>query len=67
MTGDKPSITADTLEMSLLNQTDIRPALEDLSRWISQRGSIHDNIMAALRTLDTHAEAILIGIERLQA
>ena len=63
------AITADTLELLLLNQTAIRAALEELSLWVSQRGSthIHDNVMAALMTLDTHAEAILIGIERLRA
>ncbi|AHD15232.1 hypothetical protein C163_16280 [Pseudomonas sp. FGI182] len=63
------AITADTLELLLLNQTAIRAALEELSLWVSQRGSthIHDNVMAALMTLDTNTEAISIGIERLRA
>lgn len=66
---DKAAITADTLELLLLNQIAIRAALEELSLWISQRGSIHihDNVMTALMTLDNHAEAISIGIERLRA
>ncbi|WP_409310973.1 hypothetical protein [Pseudomonas putida] len=66
---ENAAITADTLELLLLNQTAIRAALEELSLWISQRGSIHihDNVMTALTTLDTHAEAITIGIERLRA
>ncbi|HDS1709454.1 hypothetical protein [Pseudomonas putida] len=66
---EKAAITADTLELMLLSQTAIRAALEELSLWVSQRGSvhIHDNVMAALMTLDTHAEAISIGIERLRA
>ena len=66
---EKASITADTLELLLLNQTAIRAALEELSLWVSQRGSIHihDNVMAALVTLDTHTEAISRGIERLRA
>ncbi|MND65269.1 hypothetical protein D3C76_528310 [compost metagenome] len=66
---EKAATTADTLELLLLNQTAIRAALEELSLWVSQRGSIHihDNVMAALKTLDTHAEAISIGIERLRA
>ena len=65
----KTAITADTLELLLLNQTAIRAALEELSLWVSQRGSthIHDNVMAALMSLDTHAEAIFTGIERLRA
>jgi len=66
---EKAAITADTLELLLLNQTAIRAALEELSLWVSQRGSIHihDNVMAALVTLDTHTEAVSIGIERLRA
>jgi hypothetical protein len=65
---EKAAITADTLELLLLNQTAIRAALEELSLWVSQRGSlhIHDNVMASLMTLDIHAEAISIGIERLR-
>ena len=65
---EKAAVTADTLELLLLNQTAIRAALEELSLWVSQRGSIHihDNVMVALMTLDTHAEAISIGIERLR-
>lgn len=66
---EKAAITADTLELLILNQTAIRAALEELSLWVSQRGSthIHDNVMAALMTLDTHAEAISTGIEHLRA
>ncbi|MEZ2724901.1 hypothetical protein ACBQ21_13015 [Pseudomonas putida] len=65
---EKALITADTLELLLLNQVAIRAALEELSLWISQRGSvhIHENVMVALASLDTHAEAISCGIERLR-
>lgn len=65
----KAAIAADTLELLLLNQTAIRAALEELSLWVSQRGSvhIHDNVMAALMTLDTHAEAISMGLEGLRS
>lgn len=66
---ERASITADTLELLLLNQVAIRAALEELSLWVSHRGSvhIHENVMAALATLDIHAEAISAGIERLRA
>jgi len=66
---EKAAIAADALELLLLNQTAIRAALEELSLWVSQRGSIHihDNVMAALMTLDTNAEAISIGLERLRS
>lgn len=36
----KAAITADTMELLLLNQTAIRGALEELSLWVSHRGSI---------------------------
>lgn len=65
---EKASVTADTLELLLLNQIAIRAALEELSLWVSHRGSvhIHENVMVALASLDTHAEAISSGIERLR-
>lgn len=66
---EKTSTTADTLELLLLNQVAIRAALEELSLWVSHRGSvnIHDNVMTVLKTLDVHAEAISSGIARLRA
>lgn len=65
---ENASTTADTLELLLLNQMALRAALEELSLWVSQRGSthIHDNIVVALATLDNHDEAITTGIERLR-
>lgn len=66
---DHASTTADTLELLLLNQAALRAAIEELSLWISHRGTIvsHNNVMAALETLDMHAEAISSGIARLRA
>lgn len=65
---DHKSVTADTLELLHLNQIAIRAALEEMSLWISQRGStnVHDNILSILHTLDTNAEAIASGIESLR-
>ena len=66
---DHKSITADTLELPHLNQIAIRAALEEMSLWISQRGStnVHDNILSILHTLHTNAEAIASGIESLRS
>lgn len=66
---EQASTTADTLELLLLNQHAIRAALEELSLWVSQRSSVvtHENVMAALATLDTHTEAISCGIDRLRS
>ncbi|MBA1196028.1 hypothetical protein G7011_02790 [Pseudomonas plecoglossicida] len=65
---EKSSITADTLELLVLNQIAIRAALEEVSLWVSHRGSvhIHETVMGALASLDTHAKAIASGIERLR-
>lgn len=66
---EKEAITADTLELLIINQTAIRAALEEVSLWVSLRGSahIHDNVMLALATLDMHSETICLGIERLRS
>lgn len=66
---EKAAIIADTLELLMMNQTALRAALEEVSLWVSQRGStqIHDNVLSALNTLDAHAEGISSGIERLRS
>ncbi|TFF50632.1 hypothetical protein C5609_17780 [Pseudomonas putida] len=66
---DKTAITADTIELLMMNQAAIRAALEELSLWISQRGSthIHHNVLTALRTLDTNAESISHGLAYLRS
>ncbi|MGT3072944.1 hypothetical protein [Pseudomonas putida] len=65
---DKAAATADALELLLMNQTALRAAIEELSTWIRQRGSVnvHDNAMVALQTLDTNADAIASVIEQLR-
>nr|WP_279153029.1 hypothetical protein [Pseudomonas mosselii] len=66
---NKAVVAADTLELLMMNQTAIRAALEELSLWISQRGSthIHDNVLTALKTLDTNAQSIEQGITHLRS
>jgi len=66
---DRSALTADTLELLLLNQQALRAGLEELSLWISQRGStnVHDNVLGALATMDTNAEGIASGIEALRS
>lgn len=66
---DRTAVTADTLELLLLNQQALRAGLEELSLWISQRGStnVHDNMLSILTTLDTNADAIGSGIESLRS
>lgn len=65
---EKSSIIADTLELLLLNQCATRAALEELSLWVSHRGSIHthENVMSAFANLDIHTDAITSAIELLR-
>ncbi|MEX5504616.1 hypothetical protein Q1J61_12525 [Pseudomonas putida] len=67
--NDHSLTTASTLELLLLNQEAIRAALEELSLWVSHRGSTatHDNVMTALATLDLNAEAISSALNRLRS
>ncbi|MFR0672718.1 hypothetical protein ACLUUI_00595 [Enterobacterales bacterium AW_CKDN230030176-1A_HGKHYDSX7] len=69
MDDDKATVAADTLELLMMNQTAIRAALEELSLWISQRGSthIHYNVLTAMRTLDANAESISRGLAYLRS
>lgn len=57
---DKGATAADAIELILLNQHAIRAAIEELSLWVSQRGSTttHDNVLTALQTIDINAEGI---------
>lgn len=57
---DKGAIAADAIELILLNQHAIRAAIEELSLWVSQRGSTitHDNVLAALEAIDINTEGI---------
>lgn len=69
MDEDKSAVAADTLELLMMNQTAIRAALEELSLWVSRRGStqVHDNVMTILQALDQNAEVITWGIESLRS
>jgi len=66
---DKNAATADALELLHMNQTALRAAIEEVSTWIRQRGSVnvHDNVIIALQVLDTNADAIASALERLRS
>lgn len=66
---DKIASSADALELLIMNQTALRAAIEEVSTWIRQRGSVntHDNVMIALQALDTNADAIATALERLRS
>lgn len=66
---DKAAATADALQLLMMNQTALRAAIEELSTWVRQRGSVnvHDNVMVALQALDLNADAIASAIEHLHS
>ena len=65
---DRDAAIANTLELLHMNQTALRAAVEEVSTWIRQRGSVsvHDNVMSTLEALDLNASAIASAIEHLR-
>ncbi|WP_454834747.1 hypothetical protein [Pseudomonas lini] len=59
---------ADVLELIALNQIALRAGIEELAKWVLERGSkdIHTNILTALQMLDTNAEGIDNAIDLLR-
>ncbi|MHC5198089.1 hypothetical protein ACYSUW_30520 [Pseudomonas frederiksbergensis] len=59
---------ADVLELIALNQIALRAGIEELAKWVLERGSkdIHTNVLTALQTLDTNAEGIESAIRMLR-
>lgn len=69
MDDDKAAAIADALEALHMNQTALRAAVEELSTWIRQRGSVsvHDNVMTTLEALDLQASTLASAIEHLRS
>lgn len=65
---DKTAAIADALELLQLNQIALRAAIEEVSTWVRQRGSVgvHENVLGCLQTLDVNADAIASAIDRLR-
>lgn len=60
--------TADTLTLLLHNQHALAAAIEEVSKWLSENGvgSVAENAVTALETLDTSAQAITDAIMTLR-
>jgi len=60
--------TADVLTLLLHNQHAIAAAIEEVALWARETDSpeVHDNAIAALKTLDANASAITAGILKLR-
>jgi len=60
--------TADVLTLLLHNQHALAAAIEEIALWARSTGSseTHDNVIAALETIDRNASAIAVGITKLR-
>ncbi|CAI8882860.1 hypothetical protein [Pseudomonas sp. DR48] len=60
--------TADALTLLLHNQHALAAAIEEVTKWLSESGvgSVADNAMTAMETLDTNAQAITDAIMRIR-
>lgn len=69
MDDDKAAAIANALEGLQMNQTALRAAVEEVSTWIRQRGSVsvHDNVIITLEALDLQASTLASAIERLRS
>ena len=67
MSDDNEAI-ASTLELLMISQNGISAAIEELAKWVAERGStdVADNAMTALEVLDTNAEGIASAIRVLR-
>ncbi|MGE8188207.1 hypothetical protein [Pseudomonas sp. NPDC086278] len=59
MSADNEAV-ASALELLLINQNGIGAAVEELAKWVAERGSVDvaDNAVTALQVLDLNAEGI---------
>lgn len=56
--------TADALTLLLHSQHALGAAIEEVTKWLSENGveSVADNVVVAMKTLDTNAKAITDAI-----
>lgn len=65
---DKDEAIANAIELLMINQNGIGAAIEELAKWIAERGStdIADNATTALEVLDRNVEGITGAIKLLR-
>lgn len=65
---DHNEAVANALELLMINQNGIGAAIEELSKWVAERGStdVAENVATALQTLDLNAEGIACAIRGLR-
>lgn len=65
---DQNEAIASAIELLMINQNGIGAAVEELAKWIAERGSteIADNAVIALQVLDRNVEGITSAIRILR-
>lgn len=68
MSSETHIATADALTLLLHNQHALAAAIEEVTNWLSENGvgSVADNAMTAMETLDKNAQALTDAIMRLR-
>lgn len=66
--SDSKIATADALTLLLHNQHALAAAIEEVTKWLAENGvgSVADNAMTAMETLDANAQAITDAIMRIR-
>lgn len=66
--SDANIATADALTLLLHNQHAIAAAIEEVTKWLSENGvgSVAENALAAMETLDANAKNLSEAITRLR-
>ncbi|WP_417695376.1 hypothetical protein [Pseudomonas sp.] len=66
--SDRNEAVANAIELLMMNQNGIGAAIEELAKWVAERGSVDvaDSALTALQTLDLNAEGIASAIRTLR-
>jgi len=66
--SDRDEAIANAIELLMMNQNGIGAAIEELAKWVSDRGSVDvaDSAVTALQALDLNAEGIASAIRVLR-
>lgn len=66
--SDSNIATADALTLLLHNQYALGAAIEEVTKWLSENGvgTVAENAVAAMETLDENAKGITDAIKRLR-
>jgi len=66
--SEQNEAVANALELLMISQNGIGAAIEELAKWVAERGSVEvaDNALSALQVLDSNAEGIASTIRLLR-